>query len=55
MKRIIILTCEKAGRVCTGAGCFDAFYNRTKQFERYEKEDAQILAFMKCNGCGCFP
>ena len=40
MKRIVILTCLKASRVCTGAACFQA------------KEPLEIEAFMRCSGCG---
>lgn len=28
IKKIAILHCKKSGRVCTGAACFRAFYDR---------------------------
>ena len=52
MKRIVILTCLKASRVCTGAACFQAFNQRTRAFARYGKEPLEIEAFMRCSGCG---
>lgn len=52
MKRIVILTCLKASRVCTGAACFQAFHQRTRSFVRYGKESLEIEAFMRCSGCG---
>ena len=52
MKRIVILTCLKASRVCTGAACFQAFNQRTRSFARYGKEPLEIEAFMRCSGCG---
>lgn len=51
MKRIVILTCLKASRVCTGAACFQAFNQRTRSFARYGKEPLEIEAFMRCSGC----
>ena len=55
MKKIVMLTCLKAETLCTGGGCFSAFYNRSHQFARYGKEEVQIGAFMKCSGCGHYP
>lgn len=55
MKTIVMLTCPRAEDVCTGAGCFAAFYGRTHQFARYGKEELQVGAFMKCSGCGHYP
>ncbi len=52
MKTIVMLTCPKAETVCTGAGCFRAFNQRTYQFARYGDEPLQVVAFMKCGGCG---
>ena len=55
MKRIALLTCPKAENVCTGGGCFAALNSRTKAFTLYKGEDVEVLAFMKCSGCGHFP
>ena len=55
MKKIAMLTCLKANRVCTGAACFKAFNERRKGFELYSGQDVQVAAFMKCNGCDSDP
>lgn len=55
MKHIALLTCPKAENVCTGGGCFAALNSRTKAFTLYKGEDVEVLAFMKCSGCGHFP
>ncbi len=52
MKRIVILRCLRSEENCTGAACFEAFYNRKGQFDVYGDEEVQIAAFMSCNGCG---
>ena len=52
MKRIVILTCPKTENVCTGGGCFFALNSRTKAFAPYEGVEVEVLAFMKCSGCG---
>ena len=51
MKKIALLNCLKANRVCTGASCFKAFHDRTRSFERYRDKDVCLVAFMRCNGC----
>ncbi len=55
MKTIVFLTCPRAENVCTGAGCFSAFYGRTQRFAAYGDEPLRVGAFMKCSGCGHFP
>lgn len=55
MKRIVILTCPKAEDACTGGACFEALNRRAKAFSRYKGEEVEVLAFMKCSGCGHFP
>lgn len=52
MKRIVMLTCPKAETVCTGASCLQAYNQRTHAFEQYKNEETELLAFMKCSGCG---
>ena len=54
MKTIVMLTCPRSENVCTGAGCFRAFNERTHRFARYGKEPLQVTAYMKCSGCGHF-
>ncbi len=55
MKKIAILTCLNACKVCTGASCLHAWNEKIKSFERYRNEDVQLAAFMHCNGCGTDP
>ena len=50
MKKIVMLTCLKANRVCTGAACLQAFNSKTKTFARYQ-EPLELEAFFCCNGC----
>lgn len=50
MKKIVMLTCLKANRVCTGAACLQAFNSKTKAFARYQ-EPLELEAFFRCNGC----
>ena len=45
MKKIVILTCKKASRVCTGAACLKAFNQKTKTFEQYLDEPIELEAF----------
>ena len=51
MRHIAILTCLEACRVCTGAACLEAWNKRARQFSRYAGEEAQLNAFLHCNGC----
>lgn len=55
MKHIAILTCLEACRVCTGAACLEAWNKRARQFSRYAGEEAQLSAFLHCNGCHSDP
>ena len=50
MKKIVMLTCLKANRVCTGAACLQAFNSKTKTFARYQ-EPLELEACFRCNGC----
>lgn len=50
MKKIVMLTCLKANRVCTGAACLQAFNSKTKTFARYQ-EPLELETFFRCNGC----
>ena len=45
MKKIVILACQKANTVCTGAGCLKAFNQKTKSFARYQNEEIELEAF----------
>ena len=55
MRHIAILTCLEACRVCTGAACLEAWNKRARQFSRYAGEEAQLNAFLHCNGCHSDP
>ena len=55
MKHIAILTCMEACRICTGAACLDAWNKKDHQFARYAGEEAQLNAFLHCNGCHSDP
>lgn len=55
MKRIAILTCLDACKVCTGAGCLKAWNSRSRGFASYAGEAVQLDAFLHCNGCGSDP
>ena len=52
MKKIAILTCLDATKVCSGAACFRAFNNRDAAFENCPL-DTELIAFFHCNGCKC--
>nr|WP_312578103.1 CGGC domain-containing protein [Sedimentibacter sp.] len=51
MTNIAILTCLDATKVCTGAGCLEAFFKRVGAFKNYDDE-LTLKAFWHCNGCG---
>lgn len=52
MKRVAILRCLRSNDVCTGAGCMQAFNNKTGKFSQYGDEKLELVAFWSCNGCG---
>ena len=48
VKRIAMLNCLKTNRVCAGAACLKAFYERTRAFERYGRpRRTEILRLRK--------
>ena len=50
--KIAMLTCLNSNTVCTGAACLRAFNERIRSFSRYKgRNDIELAAFMKCNGC----
>lgn len=55
MKRIAIITCLDACRVCTGAGCLHAWNRRERSFAPYAGQAVSLEAFFHCNGCGAAP
>lgn len=52
MKKVAILRCLITSASCAATGCFRAFNEKTKAFERYQGEDVQLGAMWTCNGCG---
>lgn len=50
MTNIAILTCLNATKVCTGAGCLEAFFMKKGTFKDYDDE-LTLKAFWHCNGC----
>lgn len=55
MKKIAILTCLDACKVCTGASCLEAWNENTRFFSNYASQEVSLVAFMHCNGCNCDP
>ena len=55
MKKIAIFSCLDSNRVCTGAACLQALHQRSRSFARYEGAELELVAFMRCNGCGSDP
>lgn len=51
MKKIAMLNCLKTNEICTGAGCLNAWNEKKKTFARYQDEETQLVAFLRCNGC----
>lgn len=49
-KRIGILHCLEATKVCAGCGCLNAFNQKKGSFTEYAKEDI-LAAYFTCNGC----
>lgn len=54
MRKIAILSCLDACKVCTGAGCFQAWNEKRAHFAPYSSED-RFVAFLHCNGCASDP
>lgn len=51
MKRIAILRCLHSNDVCTGAACLAAFNAKSKSFDVYKDDGAELVAFWACDGC----
>lgn len=50
--KVAILNCLKANDCCTGAACLKALNNRKDYFSLYKQEKIELVAFLRCNGCG---
>ena len=55
MKKVAILSCLDAAKVCTGAVCFQVWNEKSRYFACYAGEDAVLTAFFHCNGCDSDP
>lgn len=51
MKKIGIMVCEKANKVCAGCSCLNAFNGKTHAFKQYEGEEVELGAFFRCSAC----
>lgn len=51
MKKIAILICNKTSGKCSSMGCFRAYNNKEKAFEKYLDEDVELAAFFSCARC----
>ena len=49
--KLAILHCRKSSRVCTGAACFRAFYDRIRSFAPYHGQEMELSAYFDCGGC----
>ena len=50
--KLAMLNCLRANEVCAGCACLTAFYQRRAAFARYAGTEAELAAFLRCNGCG---
>lgn len=55
MKKIAVLNCLRANEVCAGVAWLQAWNIKGKAFARYAGQEAELAAFMRCNGCGKDP
>lgn len=53
--KLAMLNCLKANEICAGCSCLQAFHDRTRYFSRYENQELELTAFLRCNGCGRDP
>lgn len=51
MRKIGILACNKANKVCAACSCLNAFNDKTFAFKAYENEDVILGAFFRCSHC----
>jgi len=51
VKKIAIFNCLIANSCCTGKACLQAFFAKSGFFIVYQKEDVELSAFVRCNGC----
>lgn len=49
--KIAICNCERVIGKCSSMGCFRAYNNKSKHFERYKDEEVELAAFFYCDIC----
>ncbi len=49
--KIAIAVCERINGRCSSMGCFRAYNNKDKHFERYQDIETELLAFFSCDIC----
>lgn len=52
MKKIALINCLKTNEICAGVSCLKAYNVRSDFFAQYQGEETELVAFMRCNGCG---
>lgn len=48
---IAICVCGRVRGTCSSMGCFNAFNEKSKNFERYKDEETVLHAYFMCNHC----
>ncbi len=49
--KISIGVCERVNGRCSSMGCFRAYNNKDKHFERYGDIETELLAYFSCSIC----
>ena len=49
--KIAIGICERVNGRCSSMGCFRAYNNKEKHFERYKDIETELLAYFSCSIC----
>ena len=49
--KLAIAICENINGRCSSMGCFRAYNNKEKHFERYKDMETQLLAYFSCSIC----
>lgn len=49
--KIAIGICERLNGRCSSMGCFRAYNNKDKHFERYKDIETELIAYFSCSIC----
>ena len=49
--KIAIGICERVNGRCSSMGCFRAYNNKEKHFERYKDMETELIAYFSCSIC----